>query len=138
MIMISDRRVRGLSAGLWLVWLCVSFVSAGEAPYKIALFTSSHEGAKSEKIEAVKYFCERRLGEFNADGGINGVPVELIYFDDRFDVAKLKTAVDEALSEEQLIAILGIGSSTRGAEVITWWKRSRRKFCAISLLISER
>ncbi len=84
------------------------------APYKIAIFTSSPEDEVSDKVEALRYFCEERVQEFNAEGGIEGAPVELLFLDDRFDAEKTKAIVDRALAEERLIAMLGIVSSTRG------------------------
>ena len=86
--------------------------------YVIALLVSSPKGQTSPKVEAIKSGARLRLAVINKSGGIFGKPVRLLILDDHKEVEKTIRNVKQALGEPQLIAILGLDSSSRGAKVI--------------------
>lgn len=87
-------------------------------PYQIAVITSSQEGSISTTIEAITRFLEAKERDINRAGGILGTPIKLVFYDDNEDGEQTKAKVQEALSEDRLIAMLGLWSSSRGAGVV--------------------
>ena len=62
--------------------------------------------------QSMKKGAEVALDEINAAGGINGVPVEVIYEDDRFSAADARTAFLKLVETDKVPVIMGSGSST--------------------------
>ncbi len=86
--------------------------------YQVAIIVSSQKGSISTTIEAIKRFLEAQARELNRAGGILGNPVKLVFYDDHEDAEETKRRIEEAVGEERLIAMLGLWSSSRGAEVV--------------------
>jgi ABC-type branched-subunit amino acid transport system substrate-binding protein len=87
-------------------------------PYVIAVLLSSREGSMSSAVEAIQRFGARRVKEINRQGGLNGVPVELRFFDDYEQGEQTKANVTKALAEPRLIGLLGLWSSSRGEPIL--------------------
>jgi len=105
------------------VWLGACLVHPASAkndrePYRIAVFLSSTDGSMSTAVQAIQRFAGKRIQELNRAGGIDGVPVELLFLDDREQAEQTSANVDRALAEERLIGMLGLWSSTRGEPIL--------------------
>lgn len=86
--------------------------------YTVALMLSSQPGAVSATIDAIKQFSQKAINDINQSGGINGRPLKLRIWDDFEKAENTVKNVDEALQVKNLLAIIGIWSSTRGKQVI--------------------
>ncbi len=116
--------------GLGVATLAAAFIGAfleprraapvgdGAPAYVIAVMTSARDAAVSDTAAAIRAFAERRIAQLNAEGGVRGRAVELRFFDDRGDGDLTVANVETALAEPNLLAILGVWSSTRGARVV--------------------
>lgn len=67
---------------------------------------------------AIRHFTKLKADEINARGGMGGRQIVLRYFDHFRDAKLLQSQVDEMLADSDLVAIIGISSSSRGATVI--------------------
>lgn len=86
--------------------------------YTIGVFLSSQGGTVGQVIDAIKHFSSARIKQLNREGGINGHKVKLKYYDDEEEIQKTVSNVDKALSDERLIAMVGVWNSTRGAAIV--------------------
>ncbi|MEO0730009.1 MAG: ABC transporter substrate-binding protein, partial [Pseudomonadota bacterium] len=68
-------------------------------------------------VAAIKHFTAQRVAEANATGGIHGRPLTLKVYDDFEDAAKTIDNVRNAIGKPDLLAMIGIPSSTRGRRV---------------------
>ena len=50
------------------------------------------------------------LEEVNRQGGVNGRPVQVIFYDDRTDAAEAGRGVNQLVSRDQVVAIIGAGT----------------------------
>lgn len=105
-----------LAAGL----MAVSAANSIEPGYVIAVHLSSDKppSAGPEEVSAIRDFVLRRAEAINEAGGLLGRPVEIAFFDDQSNGEKTKVNVDAALRIPNLIAMVGIWNSTRGAGVV--------------------
>ncbi|MEO1293546.1 MAG: ABC transporter substrate-binding protein [Pseudomonadota bacterium] len=87
-------------------------------PVVMAVMTSSAGGSLSKTAAAIRAYTAWQVASINAAGGIRGRSVELQYFDDGNDIELTAANVDRALAIENLIGIVGVWSSTRGAAVV--------------------
>lgn len=88
-------------------------------PLRVALHVSS-DGNRCYApglVSAIRHFTTLRMGEVNANGGINGHPLELTFYDDFESAERTVVNVRAALGDERAIAMLGVPSSTRGRAV---------------------
>ncbi len=99
-----------------------------DSRYAIALLVSSRKGETSPKIEAIKYGARLRVDAINRSGGINGHPVRLLILDDFKNPDNTVSNIKRALEEPDLIAMVGLDSSTRGAKVMEAIGNSRVPF----------
>jgi hypothetical protein len=68
-------------------------------------------------VAAIRHFTSRYAAQVNASGGIHGLSLKPVIFDD-FELADRTTAnVAKALQDPATIAMLGVPSSTRGRKV---------------------
>lgn len=79
--------------------------------YKVG-FINHLTGDAAAYGQSMKKSTELALDRINGEGGINGVPVEVIYEDDRLDSATAQTALLKLIQSDQVPVILGSGSST--------------------------
>jgi branched-chain amino acid transport system substrate-binding protein len=80
--------------------------SESEEPYKIgALFAST--GINAPLGEPEKQTIEMMEEEINANGGINGHPVDLIFYNYESDAAKCATYAEKLINEDKVVAIIG-------------------------------
>jgi len=109
------RMVRRLSAivGVTMVLglLVGSCRPAKPEVYKIGLINHL-TGDAALYGQSMKKGAEVALDEISAGGGINGVPVEVIYEDDRFSAADARIAFLKLVETDKVPVIMGSGSST--------------------------
>ncbi len=79
--------------------------------YKVG-FINHLTGDAAAYGQSMRKGTDLALERINAEGGINGVPVEVIYEDDRLDAATAQTALLKLIESDQVPVILGSGSST--------------------------
>ncbi|MCI4661318.1 MAG: ABC transporter substrate-binding protein [Neomegalonema sp.] len=87
-------------------------------PLVIAVMTSTAPGSKRQTAAAIAAYTRWQAAKINATGGVRGRPLEMRYFDDANDIEKTAANVDEALKTPNLLGIIGVWSSTRGAAVV--------------------
>lgn len=117
---------RELGTAMWR-WLCALVLLAGLAPAlaeadpapqtaKVAVFLSSdgNHCFTPGITHAIRHFTSRYADRLNRRGGISGRPVDLVFYDD-FESAEAATEnVKAAISDPDMLAMIGIPSSTRG------------------------
>lgn len=88
--------------------------------YTIAVHISSDNTPEAgpEEVNAIRDFVTRRVDMLNARGGIKARPVKVEFYDDKMDGDKTQANVDAALADPNLIGMVGIWTSTRGALVV--------------------
>ena len=102
---VTRRLAIGACLGLALAW--PSFAQV--APLKIGALLSMSGPA------AVFGIPERdaitvALEDLNSQGGVNGRPVQVIFYDDRTDAAEAGRGVNQLVSRDQVVAIIGAGT----------------------------
>lgn len=113
----------GLAAGLLLAFATSQGPAGADgarSAYVIAVHISSDtpQAAGPEETTAIQDFIQHRAQVINEAGGIDGHPLDIQFLDDFSDVEKTKANVDRALAIPNLIAMVGLWNSTRGAAVI--------------------
>jgi len=90
--------------------------AASGPPLDIAIFVSTRKDLCHARgyVAATRRLATRTQNKINARGGINGRPIELKFFDNQRDTAKTIANVREALTGPNLLAMIGLTSSTRG------------------------
>ena len=88
--------------------------------YNVGIFVSSdNDGCYIPGgVRAIKQLTNERAREINETGGINGRELRLKFMDELDDVKNTKRLVDGAVADRDLIAMIGLNSSTRGAQVV--------------------
>lgn len=115
---------RALAAATAVALVHSSQVFAGpslaEPAYTIAVHVSSDKPPSTgpEEVSAIRDFVQERAAALNEAGGIKGRRVEVVVYDDKTDGAETIANVDRALAEPNLIAMVGLWNSTRGAPVM--------------------
>jgi hypothetical protein len=87
-------------------------------PFKVAVFYSSRTDVCYDPgdVAAIKKLTLDERERLNARGGVSGRPIELQFFDDARDdgaIANVRTA----LSDPQMLAMVGLSNSSRGKAV---------------------
>lgn len=107
--------VVGIVASLLLVAVSSPAVAvqAQEKPasYKIG-FINHLTGDAAVYGQSMKNGTELAIEEINAAGGVNGVPLEVIYEDDRLSPADAQTALLKLVETDKVPVVLGSSSST--------------------------
>lgn len=67
---------------------------------------------------AIRHFTQRKADELNSKGGLAGRQIIPKYYDNFQDVSLLQKHVGELVQDTNLVAIIGITSSSRGATVV--------------------
>ncbi len=115
--------VAALSCTAWLLMLGAGSTAAANLlarePKTIAIFISSDfDGCYVPGvIQAIRQFTQDAADEINGNGGIAGAPIRLSFHDDEDDASKTVAGMEAALQDKQLLAMIGIPSSTRGKAV---------------------
>lgn len=93
--------------------------AASGPPLKIAIFQSSKKRRcyTSGHIAATRTLAKLTRDRINRFGGIKGRPLELLFYDDENDRKKAVENVREALVDPDLLAMIGVSSSSRGRAV---------------------
>ncbi len=99
------------AAGLW------TYRNQADA-HRIVIFVSSQKGAVAQTVEAIRRLTEKRISSINRAGGLHGKPVQLVYLDDHGNEEETKANAAKAIADERVIGMLGIWSSSSGAEVV--------------------
>ncbi|MEO1205734.1 MAG: ABC transporter substrate-binding protein [Pseudomonadota bacterium] len=92
---------------------------AAATPVSVAIHVSS-DGNRCYApglVAAIKHFTSKHADTINADGGINGRPLKLKVYDDFEDAKTTTTNVSSALTDDAMVAMIGVSSSTRGRGV---------------------
>lgn len=95
-------------------------VASDARTLRIAIMISSDKPPATgpEEVQAIRDFVTRRVAAINDGGGIRGARLEALILDDVSDVARTKDNVDRALADPDVVAMIGIWNSTRGAAVV--------------------
>jgi len=110
---------KGIAVAVCAVLVSVCFLTVNSAlakskPYKIgAIFDIS--GPASALGIPEKRSAEMVVEKVNKDGGINGRPVELVFYDTALDVQKTINSVNKLIKKDKVLAI--IGPSTSGVSM---------------------
>lgn len=88
-------------------------------PFSIDVFISSDANKCFEPgvAKAIRHFTKREVEDINASGGVHGHPIALNLRDDFENSSQTVENVEVALQDQELLAMLGIPSSTRGRVV---------------------
>src|SRR5574340_165574 len=79
---------------------------AAKEPYRIGAvlsLTGTYAGLGAPEKNTLEMEVER----INADGGVNGHPIEIVYEDDSTDAAKAQAATVRLIEQEGVVAIIG-------------------------------
>jgi hypothetical protein len=97
-----------------------AFAAAGP-PVSIALLVDSDVERCYDRgdVAAIQRLARLEQDKINARGGINGRRLELVVLDGRRDTDQTVENVRTALDRPQLLAMIGLTSSTRGEKVFT-------------------
>ncbi|MGH1417526.1 MAG: ABC transporter substrate-binding protein [Hyphomicrobiaceae bacterium] len=88
-------------------------------PLTIEVFVSSDANRcfNPGLVQAIRHFTSREVEQINRDNGIHGRAIKLIVTDDFENAEETVTNVETALNNENLLAMIGVPSSTRGRVV---------------------
>ena len=88
--------------------------------YNVGVFISSdNDGCFIPGgVRAIRQFTTERAAEINQAGGINRRELRLKFMDELDKVENTKRLVNEAVKDNDMIAMIGLNSSTRGAQVV--------------------
>ncbi len=121
---IRNRIARRLGGFMTAVTIAVGLISAGAAaaadkvePLVIAVMTSTEPDSGRRTALSIEAYTRWQADRINAAGGVRGRPLEMVYFDDANDIEKTVANVEAALALDNLLGIVGVWSSTRGAAV---------------------
>ena len=94
-------------------------LAAAGPPVSIALLVDSDVDRCYDRgdVAAIQRLAGLTQQKINARGGINGRPVELVVLDGQRDEGKTIANMRTALDLQQLLAIIGVTSSTRGEKL---------------------
>ncbi|MBC7357516.1 MAG: ABC transporter substrate-binding protein [Desulfacinum sp.] len=113
--------------GRWsriVLWVCALALMvpagalAGGKPYKIGAVFSVTGGA-SFLGEPEKRTAEMIVEQVNAQGGINGHPVEVVLYDDETDATKCNLAVKKLIKRDKVPVIIGPSTSGNSLAVVS-------------------
>lgn len=97
-------------------------VNSAAAPYTIAVHISRapvKDGkAALQEADAIEDLVTQRVELLNKAGGLLGRRVKAVFYDDQEQLQRTKDNVAKALADPNLIAMVGLWDSSRGAEVI--------------------
>lgn len=105
---ISVMRRTALGAALGLAVAIPAF-GQQPAPIKIGALLSMSGPAAVFGIPE-RDAIQVALEEVNKQGGVNGRPVQVIFYDDRTDAAEAGRGVNQLVSRDQVVAIIGAGT----------------------------
>jgi branched-chain amino acid transport system substrate-binding protein len=116
----------------------VNIVDAAEKPYKIGLVLTL-TGPYSYQGQGQKNAVELVRDNINKAGGIKGHPIELNIQDTQTDPSKAVTGVKNLLRDEEIIAIVGPGSSAESLAIIPIVEKEKIPLlsCGGSILIVQ-
>lgn len=103
-------QVRGLAAGLAAVAVSLTImlgVCAAEKPIYVVGGIFSITGPASYLGEPERNTLQMLVEEINAKGGIKGVPVKAVIYDDEGDVTKARLHAEKLVTKDQALAIIG-------------------------------
>lgn len=94
--------------------------SGTSQPLRIAVMVSSDKPPATgpEEVTAIRDFVARRVDAINDAGGVQGRRLEALILDDQTDVERTRANVARVLADPEVVAMIGIWNSTRGAAVI--------------------
>jgi|UniRef100_A0A7C5EPZ0 branched-chain amino acid transport system substrate-binding protein len=103
-------QVRGLFRILAVAALCLALFltgCAGEKPAYVVGGIFSITGPASYLGEPERNTLQMLVDEINAKGGIKGVPVKAVIYDDEGDVTKARLHAEKLVTKDQALAIIG-------------------------------
>ncbi len=101
------------------VALSQSLPLSRNAAYTIAVHVSTRpDGSVPDEVRAIRSIVKRRAELINAAGGIRGHRLKLLFLDDRQDVKRTRANMKTALARDDLIGMIGVWNSTRGAKIV--------------------
>lgn len=120
-------RARVLSTFSAVIVVLLAFLAAFQAmardssdPVHVAIIANSdlNRCFAPGVTAAIRHFTQRRAEELNAKGGLAGRRIITKYYDHHQDVKLLQEQVAEMVQDPNLVAVIGISSSSRGATVV--------------------
>jgi branched-chain amino acid transport system substrate-binding protein len=115
-----------LASVLMLVTLLVGFPTAGSAASPIRIGSPVLlSGAGAYVGGAQKDTLEMMAAELNKAGGINGRPLEFVFYDEEAKPDVAVTVVKRLIQKDKVVAILGISTSWTAAAAIPIIEQSR-------------
>lgn len=78
----------------------------GTSPIKVGVIGDFSAGSADMGV-AMRQGVEMAADEFNADGGVDGREVELVFYDDEGDAQKATTGAQHLVDREKVTAVLG-------------------------------
>jgi branched-chain amino acid transport system substrate-binding protein len=81
--------------------------SDGKETYKIGCLTTL-SGDNGFLGGMVKEAVDLEVAKINADGGVDGHPIEIVYQDDAFEVAKGVSGFDKLAQQDKVSAVMGL------------------------------
>lgn len=120
-----------VSAWLSLIGFPGTAAPAAE-PYSIAVHLSTDKraagGPEEQEVVAIREFVELRVDEINRAGGIKGRKLKAVFYDDENEAERTISNVKAALGDPNMLAMVGLWNSTRGALVVDAIGRSNVPF----------
>ncbi|MBR2534868.1 MAG: ABC transporter substrate-binding protein [Hyphomicrobium sp.] len=85
-------------------------------PFHVPVFVSSRSDVCYDPgdVSAIKKLTLEEAGRINARGGVSGRPIAIKFFDDKREDANTISNVRAALSDGQVLAMIGVSNATRG------------------------
>ena len=116
----------GTWRGVWLLMFLLAFANLPSAardttdPVHVAVLASSDQNRcfAPGVTAAIRHFTRRKAEELNARGGLAGRRIVTTYHYHFLDVNLLQSQIRKISQDPNLVAIIGISSSSRGATVV--------------------
>lgn len=113
--------------------LCACSRSAGKDPIKIGVIGEESSVAGASLTKAALLAAD----EINAQGGVNGRPVEVITYDNHSSAAEGVRAFQRAASDDKVVAVIGSYLSEVALAIEPWSARMRVPFITPGASSSE-
>ncbi len=123
-----------------VITLCISPLStvAAQSVYKIGgIFSST--GRASFLGDPEKRTMEMMVDRINANGGIDGHPLEAVIYDSEGDPAKAVSAVNKLIHRDKVLAIIGPSTTPTTLAVVNFVERAKIPLisCAAGIKITS-
>lgn len=108
----------------FVVWAAASTEAVAAEPYKVGVTAAITGGAATMTAPMVELFGAY-LRKLNAEGGVNGHPVEVIYQDDRAEPARAATNARKLVEQDKVVLLVNTSLSSTFKPAIAAAKESK-------------